>query len=86
LHGSTPAAVIQDASLPRERQLRTTLDRLAVDIAEHEIESPAIMVIGEVAREKNIDAKDAMEQCMRNVRAPAPDSAFEPLPHLAIVD
>ena len=52
LHGSTPAAVIQDASLPRERQLRTTLDRLAYDIAAQEIESPAIMVIGEVARER----------------------------------
>jgi uroporphyrin-III C-methyltransferase len=52
LHGSTPAAVIQDASLPRERQLRTTLDRLASDIAAQEIESPAIMVIGEVARER----------------------------------
>ena len=50
LSGGTPVAVVQDASLPRERQLRTTLARLAVDVAAHEIESPAIMVIGEVAR------------------------------------
>ncbi|MES2561162.1 MAG: uroporphyrinogen-III C-methyltransferase, partial [Pseudomonadota bacterium] len=51
LRGSTPVAVIQDATLPRERQLRTTLQHLARDIATHEIASPAIMVIGEVARE-----------------------------------
>jgi uroporphyrin-III C-methyltransferase len=51
LAGSTPVAVIQDATLPRERQLRTTLQHLAHDIAAHEIASPAIMVIGEVARE-----------------------------------
>ena len=52
LGGATPVAVIQDASLPRERQLKTTLSRLADDVALHEIASPAIMVIGEVARER----------------------------------
>jgi uroporphyrin-III C-methyltransferase len=53
LAGSTPVAVIQDATLPRERQLRTTLQHLARDIATHEIASPAIMVVGEVARERS---------------------------------
>lgn len=52
LSGATPVAVIQDATLARERQIRTTLEHLARDIATHEIESPAIMVIGEVAREQ----------------------------------
>ena len=52
LPGSTPVIVVQDASLPRERQLRTTLERLSDEVAAHEIESPAIMVIGEVARER----------------------------------
>ena len=51
LPGSTPVAVVQDASLPRERQIRTTLRELSRDIAAHDIASPAIMVIGEVARE-----------------------------------
>ena len=37
-------------ALPRERQLRTTLERLSHDVAAHEIESPAIMVIGEIVR------------------------------------
>jgi uroporphyrin-III C-methyltransferase len=55
----TPAAVIQDASLPRERRLRTTLERLSADIASHEIASPAIMVIGEVARECGTTFADA---------------------------
>ena len=50
LAGSTPVAVIENATLARERQLRTRLDRLADDVAAHAIESPAIMVIGEVAR------------------------------------
>lgn len=53
LAGSTPVAVIQDATLPRERQLRTTLQHLARDIATHEIASPAIMVIGDVVRERS---------------------------------
>jgi len=52
LGGSTPVLVVENATLPRERQLRTHLERLAQDIASHEISSPAIMVIGEVAREK----------------------------------
>ena len=53
LAGSTPVLVVENASLPRERQLRTRMDRLAHDVAAHEIASPAIMVIGEVAREKS---------------------------------
>ncbi|HEX2830805.1 MAG TPA: uroporphyrinogen-III C-methyltransferase [Burkholderiales bacterium] len=51
---STPVAVVQDATLARERQLRTTLGRLSQDIAAHEIESPAIIVIGDVARDSEI--------------------------------
>ena len=53
LPGSTPIAVIENATLPRERQLRTRLDRLASDLAEQEIASPAIMVIGGVAAENS---------------------------------
>jgi uroporphyrin-III C-methyltransferase len=53
LAASTPALVVEHASLPRERQLRTTIGRLSEDIAAHEIESPAVIVIGEVARERS---------------------------------
>ena len=52
LRSATPVAVVQDATLARERQLRTTLGRLSQDVSLHEIASPAIMVIGEVARER----------------------------------
>lgn len=51
LAASTPVLVVENASLPRERQLRTRIDRLAEDVCAQEIESPAVMVIGEVARE-----------------------------------
>jgi uroporphyrin-III C-methyltransferase len=54
LPAATPVVVVQDASLPRERQLRTILSRLADDVIAHEIESPAIIVIGEVAREQRV--------------------------------
>jgi siroheme synthase len=49
LPGSTPAVVVENATLPRERRVCTDLARLAEDIAAHDITSPAIMVIGEVA-------------------------------------
>jgi uroporphyrin-III C-methyltransferase len=54
LSRSTPVLVVQDASLARERQLRTILSRLADDVIAHDIESPAVMVIGEVAREQRV--------------------------------
>lgn len=48
-----PVLLVENASLAAERQLRTCVGRLAEDIAAHDIRSPAIMVIGEVARERN---------------------------------
>jgi uroporphyrin-III C-methyltransferase len=50
LSRSTPVAVVENATLPRERQLRTTLGCLSRDVAAHHTESPSIMVIGEVVR------------------------------------
>jgi uroporphyrin-III C-methyltransferase len=67
---STPVVVVQDASLPRERQLRTILARLADDVIAHEIISPAIMVIGEVARERDVDQQAL--PVLRVARAPSP--------------
>jgi uroporphyrin-III C-methyltransferase len=51
-----PAAVIQNATLPGQRSITSRLDQLAVDVRAHEIGSPAILVIGEVAR-------SAMKSC-----------------------
>jgi uroporphyrin-III C-methyltransferase len=40
--------VVQNASLPQQRHLATTLGQLAQDMAEHAMASPAVMVVGEV--------------------------------------
>jgi uroporphyrin-III C-methyltransferase len=59
LRASTPVAVVENASVPRERRLCTCIDRLAQDVAAHDIASPAVMVIGEVARMERAEVKEA---------------------------
>jgi uroporphyrin-III C-methyltransferase len=44
----TPAAAIQDACLPSEHAVTTSLARLAETIRTHNIGSPAILVVGQV--------------------------------------
>lgn len=46
--GSTPAALISNASLPNRKKVHTTLAQLA-DVA-HQVGSPALIVLGEVLR------------------------------------
>ncbi|MFT3666721.1 uroporphyrinogen-III C-methyltransferase [Piscinibacter sp.] len=46
----TPAAVVQHASLPRQRQLLSTLRTLADDLAAAGLGSPAVIVLGDVLR------------------------------------
>jgi uroporphyrin-III C-methyltransferase len=48
LPARTPAAVIQDISLPSQRHLPTTLSHLAADISQYGMRSPAVMVVGDV--------------------------------------
>ena len=48
LPASTAVAVVQNASLPHQRHLATTLGQLAHDMAVHAMASPAVMVVGEV--------------------------------------
>lgn len=62
-----PVAIIENATLPCERQLRTVLARLAEDVAANALASPAIMLIGEVAHAKSndtigIDESDASDR------------------------
>jgi uroporphyrin-III C-methyltransferase len=47
---STPVAIVENASIARERRICTRVERLARDAAAHDIVSPAVMVIGEVVR------------------------------------
>lgn len=50
LPGDTPVAVIQHASLPRQRHVATTLAALASTVAAAAIASPAVIVVGDVLR------------------------------------
>ncbi|MFW9609106.1 MAG: uroporphyrinogen-III C-methyltransferase, partial [Aquaspirillum sp.] len=47
-----PAAVIQHASTPQQRILISELSRLAADVEAGGYGSPAIIVLGEVVKEK----------------------------------
>ena len=46
----TPVAVVQDASLPTQRTVTTTLARAAADTAG--VRAPAVVVVGEVVAER----------------------------------
>jgi uroporphyrin-III C-methyltransferase len=50
LAGSTPVAVVQHASLPQQRERRCTLHELAAMVRREAIGSPAILIVGDVAR------------------------------------
>jgi uroporphyrinogen III methyltransferase/synthase len=47
--GETPAAVIQNGTLPGERTIRGTIENIEEKVLAAGIESPAILVVGEVA-------------------------------------
>ncbi|ROL65570.1 uroporphyrinogen-III C-methyltransferase [Pseudomonas vranovensis] len=49
LAAQTPVAMIENASLPEQREQRSTLAQLCEDAARFKLCSPAIVVIGEVA-------------------------------------
>ena len=46
----TPAAVVQHAGTPQERQCVTTLGHLAADARSEGLGSPAIVLVGDVLR------------------------------------
>jgi uroporphyrin-III C-methyltransferase len=46
---STPVAMIENASLPEQRECRSTLGDMVADAALFQLKSPAILVIGDVA-------------------------------------
>ncbi|MDY7560519.1 uroporphyrinogen-III C-methyltransferase [Pseudomonas sp. 10B1] len=49
LSANTPVAMIENASLPHQRECRSTLAEMQTDALAFELKSPAILVIGEVA-------------------------------------
>ena len=50
LHADTPVAVIQNASLPTQRHIATTLARLSTDISLSGLASPSVIVVGDVVK------------------------------------
>lgn len=48
LGGSRPAAVISNATLPNQRSVSGTLDRIARLASEAAVEAPATLVVGDV--------------------------------------
>ncbi|CAM4120538.1 Uroporphyrinogen-III C-methyltransferase [Pseudomonas reidholzensis] len=46
---TTPVAMIENASLPSQRECRSQLQRMGTDAAAFALRSPAVLVIGEVA-------------------------------------
>jgi uroporphyrin-III C-methyltransferase / precorrin-2 dehydrogenase / sirohydrochlorin ferrochelatase len=46
--GDTPVAVVQEGTMPGERALFSTLDKVALDVADQGMRPPAVVVIGAV--------------------------------------
>lgn len=57
LPGSTPVAMIENASLPQQRECRATLADMPQSAEAFKLRSPAILVIGEVARQAGEQAQ-----------------------------
>ncbi|MEG0859363.1 MAG: uroporphyrinogen-III C-methyltransferase [Pseudomonas sp.] len=63
LAADTPVAMIENASLPQQREQRSTLTQLCEDAARFKLSSPAILVIGEVA------GRDASDSALLQIPA-----------------
>jgi uroporphyrin-III C-methyltransferase len=70
--GHMPAAAVSNASRADERAIVTRLDRLASDMGAQGIESPAIVIVGEVARfakgEAGLGDLPGSEHLLENLR------------------
>lgn len=58
LPAATPAAVVQQASLPQQRHVVTTLGQLPQAIADHGLGSPSIIIVGDVLQGLQAAAAD----------------------------
>ena len=59
----TPVAVIQNASLPTQRHLVTTLGVLAHSIEIEGMGSPSVMIVGDVIKGVHVALADARQHC-----------------------
>jgi uroporphyrin-III C-methyltransferase len=70
LDAVTPVLIVERASLPGERQLRTTLGCLAAEIAANEIASPAVLVVGDVVQTLRSEACPTTSTVMFSPNSP----------------
>lgn len=56
MRGDMPVAMIENASLPQQRECRSTLADMQQAATDFQLKSPAILVIGEVAAQHQIQA------------------------------
>ena len=66
LPAHTPVAVIQNASLPTQRQVVTTLGQLAEVVEQEQMASPSVIVVGDVVRGVAIAQREAGEKTAGN--------------------
>ena len=67
LPAATPAIVVEKATLPESRQIRTTLSGMC-DAAQWNIQAPALIFLGEVFREAAV-ADTAIDEVLRTAQA-----------------
>jgi len=65
---STPCAMVQDATIPGQRHIISTLATAGIDAQEHKIGSPCVMVVGKVANlSKDLYAKPSNDLSGRSI-------------------
>ena len=80
LPASTPAAVIASATLPQQRVLVSSLERIAAESQAANVAAPALVVIGDIvhSRRRILDTRAELERRAAHAsdsRAPASDGA-----------
>ena len=68
LPGATPVAIVQDASLPRQRHAICRLDALAAVVARERFGAPSVILVGDVVRAVALASAD---ECHREASAQA---------------
>ena len=66
LPASTPVAIIQNASLPTQRHSVTTLAAMRATIEQHQLQSPSVIVVGDVLRGLLAMGESAAPAVLRN--------------------
>ena len=73
LAASTPVAMIENASLPQQRECRSSLADMYRDALTFKLKSPAILVIGEVAARSSDGAFSRADHHRNSKLARTPD-------------